>query len=234
MFDLDGTLADTMQADEECFVGALSDVFGFQNVNTDWSAYRHATDSGVLLELFTERLNRRPHSHEIEQFQSRFVTLLNDTFQNPGRFGPIQGAEILLTELANRKYFGTALATGGWKISAQWKLRKAGLNFPFGASAFADDDYSREGIMSCALQRALEQYGQTQFDTVIYIGDAIWDVRASRNLGYHFIGIGGGARAESLYSAGAATVFCDYTNKDLFIKTLDQLPDRINFNHNNL
>ena len=197
MFDLDGTLADTMQADEECFVGALSDVFGFKNVNTDWSAYRHATDSGILLELFEQRLNRGPQRDEIEKFQSRFVELLNEAFQNPNRFGPIPGTELLLAELANRGDFGTALATGGWRISAQWKLQKAGLDFPFGASAFADDDYSREGIMSCARQRALARYGQTLFDAVIYIGDAVWDVRASKNLGYHFIGIGGGPRAKN-------------------------------------
>ena len=223
MFDLDGTLADTMQADEECFVGALSDVFGFENVNTDWSAYRHATDSGILFELFTGRLHRGPHPHEIEQFQNRFVALLNEAFQNPDRFGPIPGAEALLTKLANHKDFGTALATGGWKMSAQWKLQKAGLNFSFGASAHADDDYSREGIMSCALQRALKRYSQTQFDAVIYIGDGIWDVRASKNLGYHFIGIGTGARAEKLYSAGAMTIFSDYTNPNSFINSLESI-----------
>jgi beta-phosphoglucomutase-like phosphatase (HAD superfamily) len=159
MFDLDGTLADTMQADEECFVGALFDVFQFKNVNTDWSAYRHATDSGILLELFEQRLNRGPQRDEIEKFQSRFVELLNEAFQNPNRFGPIPGTELLLKELSNRGDFGTALATGGWRVSAQWKLRKAGLDFSFGASAFADDDHSREGIMSCARQRALARYG---------------------------------------------------------------------------
>jgi phosphoglycolate phosphatase-like HAD superfamily hydrolase len=223
MFDLDGTLADTMQADEECFVGALFDVFGFENVNTDWSAYRDATDSGVLLELFTGRLNRGPRPDEIKQFQSRFVALLNEAFENSTRFGPIPGTKLLLKELATRKHFGTALATGGWKISAQWKLEKAGLDFLFGAAAFADDDYSREGIMSCAMQRALEPYGQTRFDAVIYIGDAIWDVRAARNLGYHFIGIGGGVRAEKLYPAGATTVFSDYTNTNFFINTLESI-----------
>jgi phosphoglycolate phosphatase-like HAD superfamily hydrolase len=223
MFDLDGTLADTMQADEECFVGALSEVFGFEKINTDWSAYRHATDSGILQELCNERLKRAPHPHEIEQFQSRFVALLDEAFENEHRFGPISGAEVLLTELAKRSDLGTALATGGWRISAQWKLRKAGLNFSFGGSAFADDDYSREGIMSCARQRALERYGQTQFDAVIYIGDGVWDVRACRNLGYHFIGVGTGARAEKLYSAGARTVFSDYANTRSFMNALDAI-----------
>ncbi len=223
MFDLDGTLTETVQADEECFVSALSDVFGFENVSTDWSAYHRTTDSGILVELFESRRNRAPQPVEIEQFQSRFVALLNEASQNSCRFEPVPGTEVLLQELASRERFGVALATGGWRITANWKLKKAGLGFSFGAAAFADDDYSREGIMCCALQRALNQYRQTKFDAVIYIGDGVWDVRASRNLGYHFVGIGSGIKAERLYSAGATTVFSDYLDVNSFISILESI-----------
>jgi phosphoglycolate phosphatase-like HAD superfamily hydrolase len=223
MFDLDGTLAETMQADEECFVGALLDVFGFEKVNTDWSAYRHTTDSGILLELFESRLGRAPQPAEIEQVKGRFVELLDKAAQDPHRFEPVPGVETLLEELATRERFGIALATGGWKISAQWKLKKAKLDFPFSAAAFADDNYSREGIMSCAWQLALKQYQQATFDSVIYIGDGVWDVRASKNLGYRFVGIGRGIKAERLYSAGATTVFPDYLDLDSFMDVLETI-----------
>jgi phosphoglycolate phosphatase-like HAD superfamily hydrolase len=223
MFDLDGTLTETAQADEDCFVSALSEVFGFDDINTDWSAYRHVTDSGIIFELFESRRNRVPLPVEIEQFQSQFVKLLNEASQNAHEFGPMPGIEVLLEELAGREHFGVALATGGWKIPAQWKLKKAGLRFLFGASAFADDDCSREGIMCCALQRALKQYHQSKFDPVIYIGDGIWDIRASKNLGYHFVGIGSGTKAERLYSAGAATVFSDYLDASSFMNVLESI-----------
>jgi phosphoglycolate phosphatase-like HAD superfamily hydrolase len=223
MFDLDGTLTETVQADEECFVSALLDVFGFENVNRDWSAYRHTTDSGILVELFEARRNRVPQPAEIKHFQNRFVTLLNEASQNLRRFEPVPGTEVLLEDLAGREHFGVALATGGWKISAQWKLKKTGLDFLFGASAFADDECSREGIMGCALQRALRHYRQTRFDAVIYIGDGVWDIRASKKLGYHFVGIGRGISAERLYSAGATTVFSDYSNVKSFISVLESI-----------
>jgi phosphoglycolate phosphatase-like HAD superfamily hydrolase len=223
MFDLDGTLIETVQADEECFVSALSDVFGFENVNTDWSAYRHTTDSGILVELFESRRNRVPQPVEIEHFQSRFVTRLHEASQKARRFEPVPGAKVVLQALIGRERFGVALATGGWKISALWKLKKAGLDVLFGASAFADDDCSREGIMGCAFQRALKQYRQTRFEAVIYIGDGVWDIRASKNLGYHFIGIGNGIKAEQLYSAGATTVFSDYLNINSFINVLESI-----------
>jgi beta-phosphoglucomutase-like phosphatase (HAD superfamily) len=221
MFDLDGTLADTMQADEECFVQALSDVFGFKNVNTDWSVYRHATDSGILYELFESRLNRAPNQTEILQFQNQFVELLKKSAQNSEGFELIAGVEIVLNKLAGRKNFGVALATGGWKISAEWKLKEAKLDFQFHAAAFADDDISRESIMECAQQRALKHYRQAGFDSVIYVGDGVWDVRASKNLGYRFVGIGGETRAERLRNAGAKIVLQDYLEVDSFMQILE-------------
>ena len=45
MFDIDGTLTETMKADEECFVRSFKAVFGFADINTDWSHYPRTTDS---------------------------------------------------------------------------------------------------------------------------------------------------------------------------------------------
>lgn len=221
MFDLDGTLANTMQADEECFIQALSEVFGFEKVNADWSVYHHTTDSGILHELFESRLNRVPNQTEIYQFQNRFVELLKKSAQNSEGFELIAGAETLLNELAGRENLGIALATGGWKISAEWKLKAAKLDFQFHATAFADDEVSREGIMTCALHRALEYHHRTKFDSITYVGDGVWDVRASKNLGYHFVGIGSEAKAERLRSAGAKNILSNYLEMDSFMRILE-------------
>src|SRR5882724_13716958 len=48
MFDIDGTLTQTFQADEACFVQALREVFGFTGINTDWACYPHCSYSGIL------------------------------------------------------------------------------------------------------------------------------------------------------------------------------------------
>src|SRR3984893_18913284 len=53
MFDIDGTLTQTMKVDEECFVRSFKDVFGFADVDTDWSHYPHTTDSGIFHDVFT-------------------------------------------------------------------------------------------------------------------------------------------------------------------------------------
>ena len=41
MFDIDGTLTESMKVDEECFVRSFKDVFGFADIDTDWSHYPH-------------------------------------------------------------------------------------------------------------------------------------------------------------------------------------------------
>jgi len=51
MFDIDGTLTETMKVDEECFVRSLAEVCSFTDVETDWSTYKHATDSGIFHEI---------------------------------------------------------------------------------------------------------------------------------------------------------------------------------------
>ena len=42
MFDIDGTLTQTYEADEACFVQALREMFGFADIDTDWAGYRTA------------------------------------------------------------------------------------------------------------------------------------------------------------------------------------------------
>ena len=56
MFDVDGTLTQSTAADRSCYAQALSQHLDLQ-VDTDWSTYRHITDSGIAQELF-ERCGR--------------------------------------------------------------------------------------------------------------------------------------------------------------------------------
>src|SRR5438552_18421138 len=76
MFDIDGTLTQTYQADEACLVQALREVFRFTDINTDWASYPHCSDSGILEVLFQLRLGRSPLPAEISTFKAYFVSLL--------------------------------------------------------------------------------------------------------------------------------------------------------------
>ena len=76
MFDIDGTLTETMKIDEQCFVRSLADVCGFTNIKTDWAAYKHTTDSGIFHEIHLSRTGRPPSVAEISNFRLHFINLL--------------------------------------------------------------------------------------------------------------------------------------------------------------
>src|ERR1700722_6031653 len=153
MFDIDGTLTQTEQADATCFVEALREVFGFTDINTDWANYPHCSDSGILEELFQRQLGRSPMPAEICTFQSCFVALLIAAAAVQP-FGPIAGAKEFLWKLIGQSNFAVSLASGAWECSARLKLASAGLNFPEIPAAFSDNAHAREAIMQASLERA--------------------------------------------------------------------------------
>ena len=90
MFDIDGTLTETMKVDEECFVRSFEDVFGFANIDTDWSHYPRTTDSGIFHDVFTSRIGRSPTAQEVSQFRQHFIQLLA-TASSQSPFAPVAG-----------------------------------------------------------------------------------------------------------------------------------------------
>src|ERR1700757_4600557 len=118
MFDIDGTLTETMKVDEECFVRSFKDVFGFVDIDIDWSHYPHTTDSGIFHDVFTSRTDRSPTAREVSQFRHHFIQLLAAaSSQSP--FAPIAGAERLLSRLAQGGSPRVSPGPGGWRDFAR-------------------------------------------------------------------------------------------------------------------
>ncbi len=221
MFDIDGTLTQTMKVDEECFVRSFVEVFGFTDIDTDWSHYPHVTDSGIFNEIYASRMGRSPTGLDVSRFRQRFIELLAAaSSQSP--FAPVAGADRLLSRLASGALHRVALATGSWRDSARLKMTSARMCFDDHPEASADDALERESIMKLSKRRAGEWYGKA-FAGTVYVGDGVWDARARRALRIPFIGIGSGARAARLASEGAVRVFPDFSEHGLFLETLDGL-----------
>ncbi len=221
MFDIDGTLTRTDLADEICYVWALHEVFGLTDINTDWSVYPHCTDSGILEEIFQSRHGRSPRVAEVRDFQAHFASLLTGSSKDQP-FRPVTGAREFLAKLKERPGSAVSLASGAWEGSARIKLSGAGFDIPNLPAAFSDDAHSREAIMEASLARALLHHGRDSFDSVIYVGDGVWDGRASRNLGFSFIGIANGPdKVDRLRAEGARRVFADYQNPDAIFAALE-------------
>ncbi len=217
VFDIDGTLTQTMNADAECFVRSLADVCGFTDVDTDWSRYRHATDSGIFQEIYEVRAGRSPSLIEVSQFRQHFVGLLAQALSETP-FASVTGASLLLSGLAGSAEHRVALATGGWRDSTRLKMASAGLCYDDYPAASSDDALDRESIIRLSMRRAAERYGG--FSHVVYVGDGVWDARACRSVGIPFIGVATDGRAAHLAAEGAVCVFPDFSDTNLFFSRL--------------
>jgi phosphoglycolate phosphatase-like HAD superfamily hydrolase len=217
MFDIDGTLAETMKIDEECFVRSLAEIYGFTGVETDWSRYKHSTDSGIFQEIYEARIGRPPSSSEISRFRQHFVGLLaQGSSETP--FASVTGASLLLSRLAGSAEHRVALATGAWRDSARLKMASAGLCYDNYPAASSDDALDRESIIRLSMRRAAERWGG--FSHAVYVGDGVWDARACRSVGIPFIGVGTDGRAGRLAAEGAVCVFPDFSDTNLFFSRL--------------
>jgi phosphoglycolate phosphatase-like HAD superfamily hydrolase len=216
VFDIDGTLTQSVAVDEACFVAAFRDVLGIDGIDTDWLAYPHQTDSGLAREIIRRHLGRGPAEGEIDRVRRRFVDLL--AAGEPIR--EVAGASALLRHLGATPGWAVALATGGWEASARFKLDAAGLPAGTLPLASADDALDRPGILRMALGQAARAWGQEGFGQVVYVGDAVWDVRAARELGLAFLGRAAGERADRLLAEGAPTVLADFTDLGQSLRAL--------------
>src|SRR5438445_1717165 len=220
IFDIDGTLTQTMKTDEECFVRSLAAVCGFSDVDTDWSRYKHATDSGIFLEIHEARTGRLPSPSETSRFRQHFVDLLARV-SSEAAFVAVTGAPLLLSRLADSGEHQVALATGAWRDSARLKMASAGLCYDDYPAASSDDAFDRESIIRLSMQSAAERYGS--LGSTVYVGDGVCDARACRNVGIPFIGVATDGRASRLSEEGAVCVFPDLSDVDLFLSNLYEI-----------
>ena len=216
MFDLDGTLLKSNNLDINCFCSAFRNVMGIE-IESDWTDFKYFTDEGIVSEILTRHLNRPALKNEILSVRSEILNLLQtQAITNKENFVPIPGAIELICSLKNNWRCGIAIATGCWEESAILKLSTAGFDVENLPIASSDDSHRREEIMDIAYTQSLDLWSVSKFETVTYIGDGVWDLKASKSMGYHFIGIGYDNNGAQLRQAGASYILNDYTDEKEF------------------
>jgi phosphoglycolate phosphatase-like HAD superfamily hydrolase len=213
IFDVDGTLVQSMECDARAYLRTLEDVCGIVAVNPDWSSYRNSTDSGIFREAFERQIGRLPEDSDIATFQRHFLSRISAELDAvPLR--PVLGAVETLRDLNASDATAVSMATGAWSESARLKLASAGIDFDSFPSATADDHEARSAIISLAIERAARAYSVASFDRAIYVGDGIWDARACRELSIPFLGVATGSSATQLRREGAIDVVSDLQRLD--------------------
>ncbi|MBD1912959.1 MULTISPECIES: HAD hydrolase-like protein [unclassified Leptolyngbya] len=189
MFDIDGTLVDSYGVDGDLFARAIRLELGVP-VDETWQSYQQRTDSGVLEEVLVQNnvsVDERPQA--FERVKSCFIDLMQDYIaKQPTGLTPISGAPELIRKLRSSSEVVIAFATGGWRETAEMKLSSVGIEFEGLPFATSSDAVARTEIMRLA-ERQAGVFGS--FTRRTYFGDAPWDKKASADLGYDFLAVGG-------------------------------------------
>lgn len=183
IFDIDGTLLESMAVDNELYFSAVTEVLGPVSIRK-LGDYDHVTDSGVLAQILDD--NGYSASSDITaSVKAIFFEGLRRHIENVGSFPVIDGALRFVESARQSDDNRVAIATGGWRQSALLKLESAGFDIDGIPLLTSDDSSSRVGIM----RSALKELGD-DVESVTYFGDAEWDRRACKDLGWNFVAVG--------------------------------------------
>jgi len=183
VFDVDGTLIDSDGFDVACFVEAVKEVLGDVVFQDDWRRYKHATDAGILSQIFEENgLASSPAL--VTEVRDAFGVRVKSYLEAGGACAPVPGAREAVARLREQG-MGVGVATGGWSHTARMKLDRAGIPCDGLPLTSSDDFQDRVRIMGECLRKLGGDPGRA-----IYVGNGDWDRRATLEAGWAFIGIG--------------------------------------------
>jgi HAD superfamily hydrolase (TIGR01509 family) len=198
LFDIDGTLVDSNYLHVEAWHRA------FQATGERVPAWRiHRGIGQDSARLLSGLVGEKPEDWVAyaKELHTRFYQDLAP------RLRPFDGARELLTEL-DRRGLRVVLATSAPENELQLLTGTLDVDAAIYATTSADDVETAKpapDIIGVALERAGVEAGEA-----IMIGDAVWDMRASRRAGVTPYGVlSGGVGAAELRDAAAQDVFDD-------------------------
>jgi FMN phosphatase YigB (HAD superfamily) len=184
IFDIDGTLLQSVSVDDDLYRSALHDVLGPVQFRESLTHYDFVSDSGILWQVLSDN-DLQDVPDPTERIIAIFVDALNEHISKNGAFREVPGARNLVASLRSSPEHYVAIATGGWSASATLKLESAGFDLNNIVLSASDTDRDRTKIMRSALDRAEEEY-----ESITYYGDGPWDRDACAALGWNFIPVG--------------------------------------------
>ena len=188
IFDIDGTVTDSQTADDKCFVETFEEMYNVDLSNVQWQDFEHVTDAGLSKELVRKITGREITRSEMDQLTTMFVRRLTETLKKDENIiRPVHGVIEFLRYLESLR-IPVTLATGGWRKSAELKLRHAGIPYDPFTLATSNDNFKKRTIINIAIARVQFHY-QQQFSQFIYFGDGIWDANTCEAMDIPMIGL---------------------------------------------
>lgn len=203
IFDIDGTLTDSVNIDDAKYLEALEELFDIKFSDADWLRFKNissGTDSGVTYAIFKELFDRYPTESEYERLKNLFVSKLSGAVQiDKSSIKPIPGSVEFINDLAIRNDVIIGIATGSWAESGIIKLNAIGLNAENYIYSNASLYMNRSEIINHVIESANSDFKGKISKKPVYFGDGEWDYKATRELSIDLIGI-------DFYNTGALKI----------------------------
>jgi HAD superfamily hydrolase (TIGR01509 family) len=201
IFDLDGTLIDSVYAHTLAWQKALSEA-GL--LSPAWSIHRRIGMSGELLvKAIAREQGKSLRAADIERLGKRHTSLFH---RIAPVCSPLPGARALLAFLRKEK-IAHGIATSGKRAEFKKSLDALSLS---ASAVVIDGDMVAEVKPEPDLFLLCQQKLQVEPANCLIVGDAIWDVHAARRAGILSVGLlSGGFGEQELYNAGAMHVYRD-------------------------
>lgn len=184
VFDIDGTLTDSVQIHQKAFTEMLYKV-GVKSINSEFKTFKHHTDSFIAKEIYeTDKGGIFPESKIIEFEKGLTEKICAEKIEE------IKGAKELIENIEKNTEFGICYATGSLLRPAKYKLESIKLNYNEELLIASDEIYSREEIVLTAIDKAKTFYNVEKFNRIISVGDGLWDLLTAKFLNLEFIGVG--------------------------------------------
>jgi len=223
LFDIDGTLVNSLGAGKAALESAMMSVYGETGPIASFD-FHGRTDPAIVRGLL--RAVGWPDA-DIEAgfdatWEAYLVALDRELMERDGQVCPVTGVQELLGVIEEDARFAPGLVTGNMEAGARRKLEAAGLAGRFGFGAYGSDSEWREDLPPLARERAQGIYGRL-FDmgTAVVVGDTPEDIRCARANGARALAVSTGRHSiEELLEHEPDAVFENLSETSRVVKML--------------
>ena len=148
MFDVDGTLVNSLGAEATYYPQACESALAIEEVSSDWGDYEHPSDSGIVQQVVALHFHRDATSEDGRRVEAKFLSLLKEAYpRQPDLCRPVPGAHAAFQHARSVPSTTVSIATAGWSATGLFKLGFAGFDVEGVPLASAHDGVSKQEIM---------------------------------------------------------------------------------------
>jgi len=217
IFDIDGTLISSGSFAKEHFLGAFTDVTGFE-LDPDGYQFAGMTDRGIVRKMIKMVELKTDFEETFLKFEEKFYQRMKTSYRPEKVAGVLPGVHPLLDDLRDNEDVAITLGTGNCERTAFVKLEYFGLSEYFSSGGFGGEFENRTDVILRAISSGRDILGWAGEAWVV--GDTIRDITAGHEAGAKVLAVGTGPRQDHKKMGKMADVFVNDLSDLKIIKSI--------------